>query len=446
MILGTLVSLGVYYSVQHYGDYLISKNYLNDKSSMKRLTAYQNSFKNYIKKNNVSIKNVRAISKWIKKQKYIYLVIYNKDEIIYESGYWDDKYSAYDFSGVPMESDPSVYSKSPTYYSGSDLYNEQMVSEVEFNDGKYCTSFIDSSELKWYSIVAYVSIILFFLALFVILILYNRYIITLIMRLSKDVSLIEQGNLEQPIECRGNDEITLLAKNANNMRNSIIAWHNSEKEAWEMNNELITSMSHDIRTPLTSLIGYLEILDAKNYSSEEQLEKYIKSCKDKSIQLKDLSDKLFQYFLIFGKENLIMQMETFDVTILFQQLLGEQIFNLNNLGFHVETDFTDQNCSITVDIQYLKRLFDNLFSNVRKYADVNGQILIRSYIDGCFLHIGITNDIRKDSVLLESTNIGLRTCQKIVEQMNGSFEIYKNSTCFEVNTTFPIIIGNYETI
>jgi His Kinase A (phosphoacceptor) domain./Histidine kinase-, DNA gyrase B-, and HSP90-like ATPase./HAMP domain. len=411
---------------------------------MKRLTAYQNSFKNYITKNHISIKNVRAISKWIKKQKYIYLIIYNKDEIVYESGYWDDKYSAYEFSGVPIESDPPVFSKSPAYNTGSDFYIEQMICEVEFKDGKYCASFIDSSELKWYSIVAYVSIILFFLALFVILILYNRYIITLIMRLSKDVSLIEQGNLEQPIECRGNDEIALLAINANNMRNSIIAWHNSEKEAWEMNNELITSMSHDIRTPLTALIGYLEILDARNYNSEEQLEKYIKSCKDKSIQLKDLSDKLFQYFLVFGKENLIMQMETFDVTILFQQLLGEQIFNLNNLGFRVETDFTEQTCSITADIQYLKRLFDNLFSNVRKYADINCKIVIKSYIEGCYLHISITNNIRKDSVLLESTNIGLRTCQKIVEQMNGTFDVHKELTCFEVKTIFPIELSSKE--
>lgn len=286
--------------------------------------------------------------------------------------------------------------------------------------------------------MSYVSWGVFFLFLFVILIAYNHRIIARIMLLSKEVSLIEKGNLEQPIYYKGNDEIALLAKNADNMRNSIITRYKSEKEAWEANSELITSMSHDIRTPLTSLIGYLEILDSKSCHSEEQLDKYIKSCKEKSLQLKDLSDRLFQYFLVFGKEQILMQMETFDAKILLQQLFMEHVFDLGNLGFDVKTEFVEQSCSITADLQYLRRLFDNLFSNVKKYAGKDEPVIVKSQADSSNLVIIISNEIRKDSEFLESTNIGLKTCQKIVEQMSGTFEMRKTRTNFNVRVTFPM--------
>lgn len=438
LLLGTLVSLGMYFLVQSSGDFLIEKKYLNEKAETKRLVSYQKSLESYIRKNHVSIKNVRAISKWVKAHKYVYLVIYDADEIVYESGYWDDKYTAYEITGTTDQGNAAGPFEEAGGRADIESSLDRSVSRIAFSDGAYTSSILDSSELEWYNIVTFVSLGVFFFFLFLILILYNHRIIARIMLLSKEVSLIEKGNTEQPIIHRGNDEITLLAVNADNMRNSIIARHKSEKEAWEANSELITSMSHDIRTPLTSLIGYLEILDAKNYHSEEQLDKYIKSCKTKSIQLKDLSDKLFQYFLVFGKEKILMQMDTFDVRILFQQLLSEHVFDLSNLGFQVKTEFVEQSCIITADIQYLKRLFDNLFSNVRKYASPEGQVTVIGYIEGSDLIISISNDIRKDSTIQDSTNIGLKTCQKIVEQMNGTFIIQKDFSHFEVRTVFPI--------
>ncbi|SEU12745.1 Signal transduction histidine kinase [Lacrimispora sphenoides] len=420
LIIGAVISFGVYFASQAFGDYLVSRNHMNEDAAWKRLTGYQTSFENYINKYNISVKNVRSISKWVKNHKYVYVTIFNGNEIIYESGFWNDAYAPYETASSIGES------------------SKQAIRDISFSDGTYSVSIIDSSEIKWYNLVTYISWGVFFLFLFVILIFYNHRIIARIMLLSKEVSLIEKGDLEQPIFYKGNDEIALLAKNADNMRNSIITRYKSEKEAWEANSELITSMSHDIRTPLTSLIGYLEILDSKSYHSEEQFDKYIKSCRDKSIQLKDLSDRLFQYFLVFGKEKIMMQMETFDAKILLQQLLMEYVFDLGNLGLDVKTEFVEESCSITADIQYLRRLFDNLFSNVRKYAGNDGPVFVKSHIDGDDLIITISNEIRRDSMFLESTNIGLKTCLKIVEQMNGTFEIQKNRTNFEVRVTFPI--------
>ncbi|MBE7721476.1 MAG: HAMP domain-containing histidine kinase [Lacrimispora celerecrescens] len=420
LIFGAVISFGMYFAAQAFGDYLVSRNHMNEDAAWKRLTNYQNSFENYINKYQISVKNVRSISKWVKNHKYVYVTIFNGNEIIYESGFWNDAYASYETAASIGET------------------GKQAIRDITFSDGTYSVSIIDSSEIKWYNLVSYVSWGVFFLFLFVILIAYNHRIIARIMLLSKEVSLIEKGNLEQPIYYKGNDEIALLAKNADNMRNSIITRYKSEKEAWEANSELITSMSHDIRTPLTSLIGYLEILDSKSCHSGEQLDKYIKSCKEKSLQLKDLSDRLFQYFLVFGKEQILMQMETFDAKILLQQLFMEHVFDLGNLGFDVKTEFVEQSCSITADLQYLRRLFDNLFSNVKKYAGKDEPVIVKSQADSSNLVIIISNEIRKDSEFLESTNIGLKTCQKIVEQMSGTFEMRKTRTNFNVRVTFPM--------
>lgn len=441
-----MVSFGMFFLTQTVGNFLVDKYYLNEKAASQRLTDYQDSFEKYIAKNHISITNVSAISKWVKSKKDVYLIIYNGDEIIYEAGCWDEKNYTNKIAGTTKESDSSVLTESKTDVTKTDIdtYLDLSLRDIKFSDGTYSAAIIEFSEMKWYNAINYISWGISILFLFVVLIIYNNRIISHIMHLSNEVSMVENGKLEQAIYLKGNDEISLLALNADNMRNSIIARLQSEKEAWEANSELITSMSHDIRTPLTSLIGYLEILDAKNYHSEEQLEKYIKRCKEKSIQLKDISDKLFQYFLVFGKEKIEMQMETFDVKILFQQLLCEHVFDLKNLGFNVKTEFVDQTCKITADIHYLKRLFDNLFSNVERYAGSEGQVIVTGNITGNDLVIGISNDIRNGSVHAESTNIGLKTCKKIVEQMNGTFEIHKDQSHFEVRIFLPIEPGSKE--
>lgn len=420
LAIGLMISFGMYLITQSLGTYFISLNHLNAESAGNRLEAYQDSIENYIKKNKLSVKDARALSKWIKSHKYTYVTIYSGDEIIYESGFWNESYYSYETAEIFLED------------------TQQLTRDITFTDGIYSVSIIDFSEIKWYNLVFYVSLGVFLVFLFGIVIYYNHRIIARIMLLSKEVSLIEQGNLEQPIYHKGSDEIALLAMNADNMRNSIITRYKSEKEAWEANSELITSMSHDIRTPLTALIGYLEILETKGYHSNDQLYKYIKSCKDKSLQLKELSDKLFQYFLVFGKETILMKKETFDARILLEQLISEHVFDLSNQGFDVRTGLLEQSCIMTADIQYFKRLFDNLFSNVRKYANTSGPVVVNASCDGNQLVISISNDNRQDDKLAESTGIGLKTCRKITEQMNGTFKIRKNRTRFEALASFPV--------
>ena len=103
LALGLLISFLMYLATQSLGDYLISKNHLNADASTKRLENYQNSIEAYIRKNKLSVKDVRALSKWVKSHKYTYLTIYSGDEILYESGFWNDAYYNYESTGTFLE-------------------------------------------------------------------------------------------------------------------------------------------------------------------------------------------------------------------------------------------------------------------------------------------------------------------------------------------------------
>ena len=121
--------------------------------------------------------------------------------------------------------------------------------------------------------------------------------------LSRQVRQVSRGDLGMQIQAQTSDEIGQLALDVDAMRLSIIDKLQREEEAWKANSQLITAISHDVRTPLTALMGYLEILADETLSSEER-NAYLDICKNNALRLKGLTDELFGFFLVFGKPNL----------------------------------------------------------------------------------------------------------------------------------------------
>lgn len=103
--------------------------------------------------------------------------------------------------------------------------------------------------------------------------------------LEKEIKILEGGNLDYPITLKGKDELSSLAQSINEMRKSFIERLESEERARVANSELVTAMSHDLRTPLTALVGYLDIIEYKKYQDQEALAKYIHNSRKKPIRL-----------------------------------------------------------------------------------------------------------------------------------------------------------------
>ena len=270
------------------------------------------------------------------------------------------------------------------------------------------------------------------------ILLYNRYVIKRIIRLSGETKEIERGRLQAKITVRGTDELARLASDIDSMRDAMIERMDKEQAALQANSDLIASISHDIRTPLTALIGYLDLVDAGQYSSEEQMKKYIGISRDKAIQLKNLTDELVRYALVFGKKDVQLKLESYDAMIILEQLIGEHTVDMQLRGWRIETRKMDCSCSLKVDALYLKRVFDNLFSNIEKYADPSMPVVVISEFDGDSVHVYFSNSVPASPRAAESTGIGLKTCGKIMEMLGGSMQIRRDKTHFAAELVFPV--------
>ena len=219
------------------------------------------------------------------------------------------------------------------------------------------------------------------------------------------------------------------------MRKSIIQRQAGEEAARQANQELITAMSHDLRTPLTSLIGYLDILTTRRYQNQEQARACLENSRKKAYELKDLSDKLFEFFLVYGRED-APKLETVDCAAFLMQTLEEGLFLLEDQGFSVERDTPDPKCLLRVDVGLLRRALDNMVSNLRKYADPSAPLKLRwRQRDGRF-ELELSNRVHP-APKVQSTGLGLKTCKRILALHGGSFEAREENGWFMVRICLP---------
>ena len=308
---------------------------------------------------------------------------------------------------------------------------------VLFRDGVFDVCIVDYSDdtLKE---VGRVAIFVLCSMLFIgIIIYYFGREIRRLRKLTNQVMDIKNVDINGPITIKGQDEICLLAENIDTMRATIIEQLSREKEAWQANSDLVTAMAHDIRTPLTVMAGYLELMKNKEYSSQEELDEYIRISSEKAEQLRMMSDKMFRYFYVYSKSSDELNMETFQAGPFLNQMLGEYMVLLGENGYQFNVDISDREAEISVDVQGMKRITDNVFTNIRKYSDKTKPIDVRVYVDVRRVRIFFRNYISAESARAESTHIGTLTCQKMAEEMNGSFVTCRRGKIYEATLTLP---------
>ena len=294
---------------------------------------------------------------------------------------------------------------------------------LELSDGTLFASFVDFSDYFYYNLSTVVSIASALLLAVVILMIYFHSITVKITRLADDVSGVYEEDMNRSIRTLdGKDEISELTRNVEQMRCSMLEGLKKEREALDANSELITSMSHDIRTPLTVLLGYLDII--KTYPVDEELSEYVKAAENTALRLKDFSDDMFRYFLVFGGKELDVSLSDYDAQTLFEQLLSEHLLLLRERGFTVDLQFDTSRLSgavITTDAPKLMRVIDNLFSNLYKYAEMSRPVTITAAANDESLRLTMKNAVMAASHA-ESNGVGLRTCRKICEALDVYFD------------------------
>jgi K+-sensing histidine kinase KdpD len=233
--------------------------------------------------------------------------------------------------------------------------------------------------------------------------------------------------------------MTSLARSIEEMRLSFIEQLKNEDEAKEANIKLITSMAHDLRTPLTTQIGYLDMLEGKKYTSEKQLDIYICKARDKAYQVKDLSDRLFSHFLM-NEDNEVNNIEliSFSGNLVLEQLVGDYVFLLSEKGWKIDFKNLEQEYYIYINMDLFRRVFDNIFSNITKYADKDEIVQIsfaskEKYITGIF-----ENKINKNICNVESNKMGLKNIERMLNKMGGDMKVLKSEENFMLQIKLPI--------
>ena len=215
---------------------------------------------------------------------------------------------------------------------------------------------------------------------------YIRYI----SRISDVVRSISEGNLNTTVEVMGDDELSSMAANLNKMSEDLRKLIEKEREAERTKNELITNVAHDLRTPLTSIIGYLELLAGQKALQPGMQHKYIEIAYGKARRLEKLIEDLFGFTkLNYGK--IAMHVGELDIVKLLSQLLEEAYPNFVDKGLSYDLQSNVPAQVITADGNLLARLFDNLIGNAIKYGADGKRVLVKIRAEEETVTVSVTN-------------------------------------------------------
>lgn len=191
--------------------------------------------------------------------------------------------------------------------------------------------------------------------------------------ITNGVQAIADGNLSFKVPVTGTDELGKLAENMNLMAGKLKSAIEEERAAAKAKNDLITGVSHDLRTPLTSVLGFLEYVEKDRYKNEVELRYYVNIAYEKSLTLKKLIDDLFEYTRV-SSSGLPLNIVPVDLGKLLEQLVEEfaPVLEQADMTYRIHTDMGP--LIILGDADELVRLYENLFTNAVRYGK-EGKIL-----------------------------------------------------------------------
>ena len=500
LLVSLMLAALVFYGVYEFGNFLVWRYYLGESDKQERAEQYAEEFQQYVKENRLSVDDTAAISNWNPGQ-YADMIVYKDQNLIYapewfenyvlgetdtsleageapgysedgtehgsdantegEGTYFEtetesrdgDESSTEVSSGTEIATDKQFYEG---LFSGDRSFEQYLTEEarrkystalsealsgnnklhpIYFVDGTLLITIVDFTDEAMGNVVFAISIIVALAVIAIIAIIYFSTVARRIKMLASSVRRIEKGDMDHRISESGNDEISDLASDVNSMRDAIVDNMTKEKRAWEANAGLITAMSHDIRTPLTVMLGYLDLIEMQN--EDGTTGEYIESCRDNALRLKKLSDDMFSYFLVFGKGKNAMKIEPVNASDWLGHVLGEQEVLLSEKGYSVEFMTAIPSVDILIDESYFRRVTDNLFSNIIKYADAHTAVNVSLTLEDNDLIFICSNAVKESENVTESNGIGLKTCVKIMEEMGGHLSYRIDNGIFTVRIAIP---------
>lgn len=292
-----------------------------------------------------------------------------------------------------------------------------------------------------------------------------------IRKLRHSIQQVTSGNYGVQCEVEYDDELGSLAANINVLSKTLLAKEKEseklkekeraaldiERNAERQKNELITNVAHDLRTPLTTIVGYLELIKDDSALSKEDVHKYSGIAYEKSIRLQEMMDDLFE-FTKLDNADIKLNKSMINLSGLIMQMTDEFYPSFKDCNITPIVDLPEENIYVQGDGQLLARVFDNLISNALKYGYHNTDLKIEVSGDEKYATVKVINhgdtiapeDIpllfnkfyRTDSSRNSKTGgtgLGLAITKNIVDLHHGDISV----TSDDQITTFIVKFNRY---
>ena len=260
------------------------------------------------------------------------------------------------------------------------------------------------------------------------------------------INKIKNGNINYKIEVRGNDEFTVLAENINDIGNGLDNAIEERMKSEKMKSELITNVSHDLKTPLTSILNYVDLL-MKEDVKPDYLNDYIKILDKKSKRLKILIEDLFEAAKATSG-SVELNIEKIQLNQLLTQSIAEMEGKLKEAELDIKFNFPENKVYINADGKKLFRVFENLISNIVKYSLKGTRVYVDMNYDDEYAYVNFKNisayelnfdegeiierfkrgDISRSE---EGSGLGLSIAKGLVELQGGEFIIQTDGDLFK---------------
>lgn len=292
-----------------------------------------------------------------------------------------------------------------------------------------------------------------------------------IRKLRRSIQQVTSGNYGVQCEVEYDDELGSLAANINVLSKTLLAKEKEseklkekeraaldiERNAERQKNELITNVAHDLRTPLTTIVGYLELIKDDTALSKEDVHKYSGIAYEKSIRLQEMMDDLFE-FTKLDNADIKLNKSMINLSGLIMQMTDEFYPSFKDCNITPIVNLLEENIYVQGDGQLLARVFDNLISNALKYGYHNTDLKIEVSGDEKYATVKVINhgdtiapeDIpllfnkfyRTDSSRNSKTGgtgLGLAITKNIVDLHHGDISV----TSDDQITTFIVKFNRY---
>ena len=274
-------------------------------------------------------------------------------------------------------------------------------------------------------------------------------------KIEKKIEEVRDGNNQLPLDVNEfSSEFRNVATSINNISEGIETAVQERMKSERLKAELITNVSHDIKTPLTSIINYSDLLKNEKIDNEKANE-YIEIIYSKSQRLKRLTEDLIEASKI-QTGNVSLKKEKINIIELIRQAVGEFEDKFSKKGLNTIIDCKQSEIFIFADSRYMYRIIENLFSNISKYALENSRVYIDIDIYGDDVNIAIKN-ISKDKLNIsadelmqrfvrgessrttEGSGLGISIAQNLTTLQDGKFDLVLDGDLFKVRMSFKII-------